>query len=277
MSQDRLEKLKEKLSKGELEFLTEYSEFVFTCDQCGHCCRNRDDILLTPYDIYNLVKATGKTVDEILKKYGNLYIGDSSRLPIVQLRYREEPDGNTTCYFLGQKDGKHYCRVNAYKPGVCRTFPLGKLSGGEEHNNNTKIYSVKYFCQKCDDPNCKGGIRANKENIKQRLIDWVGGPEKKRLMDKYSEIFSTFLIEYKNEFVDGKIEKNLDPLSRLLFFRYITDLIYFNYDFNVGDDEFLDNMNFNLQGVLSLVKVIKKDNDFIKRAVAKVLIEKFNQ
>ena len=87
MCQDRLEKLKEKLSKGELEFLTEYSEFEFACDQCGHCCRNRDDILLTPYDIYNLVKATGKTVDEILKKYGNLYIGDGSRLPIVQLRY----------------------------------------------------------------------------------------------------------------------------------------------------------------------------------------------
>lgn len=276
MSQDRLEKLKEKLSKGELEFLTEYSEFVFACDQCGHCCRNRDDILLTPYDIYNLVKATGKTVDEILKKYGNLYIGDGSRLPIVQLRYREEPDGNTTCYFLGQKEGKHYCRVNAYKPGVCRTFPLGKLSGGEEHNNNTKIYSVKYFCQECDDPNCKGGIRANKENIKQRLIDWVGGPEKKRLMDKYSEIFSTFLIEYKNEFVDRKIEKKLDPLSRLLFFKYITDLIYFNYDFNVGDDEFLDNMNFNLQGVLSLVKDIEKDNDYIKKAVYKIVKKEFN-
>lgn len=275
MSQDRLGKLKEKLSKGELEFLTDYSEFVFACDQCGHCCRNRDDILLTPYDIYNLVKATGKTVDEILKKYGNLYIGDGSRLPIVQLRYREEPDGNTTCYFLGQKDGKHYCRVNAYKPGVCRTFPLGKVTGGER-NNPTKAYDVKYFCQECDDPNCKGGIRANKENIKQRLVDWVGGPEKKRLMDKYSEIFNNFMFEYISEFVDRKIEKKLDPISRLLFFRYITDLIYFNYDFNVGDDEFLDNMNFNLQGVLLIVKDIEKDNDYIKKTVAKVLKEKFN-
>ena len=84
------------------------------------------------------------------------------------------------------------------------------------------------------------------------------------------------MFEYISEFVDRKIEKKLDPISRSLFFKFIADLIYVKYDFNVSDDEFLDNMNSNLQGVLSLVKVIKKDNDFIKKTVAKVLIEKFN-
>ena len=84
------------------------------------------------------------------------------------------------------------------------------------------------------------------------------------------------MFEYISKFVDREIEKKLDPISRLLFFRYITDLIYFNYDFSVGDDEFLNNMNFNLQGVLSLVKDIEKDNDYIKKTVAKVLKEKFN-
>lgn len=30
--------------------------FQFNCIQCGKCCINREDILLTPRDLYNLGK-----------------------------------------------------------------------------------------------------------------------------------------------------------------------------------------------------------------------------
>ena len=28
--------------------------FRFHCTQCGDCCRNREDILLTPYDLFRI-------------------------------------------------------------------------------------------------------------------------------------------------------------------------------------------------------------------------------
>ena len=35
--------------------------FRFHCTQCGDCCRNRDDIMLTARDMYNMSKALGFT------------------------------------------------------------------------------------------------------------------------------------------------------------------------------------------------------------------------
>ncbi len=35
--------------------------FPFHCTMCGKCCINREDILLTPRDIYNMAKEFGIT------------------------------------------------------------------------------------------------------------------------------------------------------------------------------------------------------------------------
>ena len=98
-NQEYMKQLAEKFDKGEIKFLDENDEIEFTCEQCGKCCRNRDDIIISPFDLYHMVRATGKGPMEVTSKYGNLYIGHNSNLPIIQLRYREEPDGRTTCYF----------------------------------------------------------------------------------------------------------------------------------------------------------------------------------
>ena len=31
-------------------------KFRFHCTQCGDCCRNREDISLTPYDLFQIAK-----------------------------------------------------------------------------------------------------------------------------------------------------------------------------------------------------------------------------
>ena len=112
---NHLEHLVKALEDGTLDFYEEKDEAPIACVQCGECCHNREDILLSPFDLYNLVQATGKDVETILEKYTDMYVGNDSHIPIVRLRYRQEPDGTTTCYFLGRKDGKAYCRVQSHR------------------------------------------------------------------------------------------------------------------------------------------------------------------
>ena len=95
------------------------SRFRFHCNQCGKCCINREDILLNPKDLYNISKALGLTPQETVAQYCEVYLGQSSRIPIVRLK----PRGSIKrCPLL--KDRK--CLVHKAKPTVCALFPLGR-------------------------------------------------------------------------------------------------------------------------------------------------------
>ena len=72
-------------------------EFHFHCDQCGECCKNRVDILLSPFDLCRMAKALNKPLPEVLQEYGNLYLGNTSKMPLVSLKMRED---NGKCPFL---------------------------------------------------------------------------------------------------------------------------------------------------------------------------------
>ena len=45
-------------------------EFYFRCDQCGECCKDRIDILLSPFDLCRMAKAVDEPLPEVLNKYG---------------------------------------------------------------------------------------------------------------------------------------------------------------------------------------------------------------
>lgn len=93
--------------------------FKFHCTMCGKCCINREDILLTPRDIYNMSKELGISPEELFKKYCETYVGCDSRIPIVRLK----PQGSIKrCPLL--KDRK--CSVHKAKPTVCAMFPIGR-------------------------------------------------------------------------------------------------------------------------------------------------------
>ncbi len=93
--------------------------FKFHCTMCGKCCINREDILLTPRDIYNMSKELEITPEVLFKQYCETYIGSDSRIPIVRLK----PRGSVKrCPLL--KDRK--CSVHKAKPTVCAMFPIGR-------------------------------------------------------------------------------------------------------------------------------------------------------
>ena len=94
-------------------------KFRFSCKQCGKCCTEREDILLTPFDLFRLSKKLNMTPNDFVEKYGETYIGDSSRMVIVRLK----PRGSIRrCPLL--KDRK--CSVHDAKPRVCAMFPIGR-------------------------------------------------------------------------------------------------------------------------------------------------------
>lgn len=111
--------------------------FPFSCKACGKCCKNRHDIILTPYDVYRLARYLGRTTTEIISRYCEIYEGEKTHLPVV--RVLPQPPDNR-CPFLRNKK----CSVHTAKPVLCRVYPLSKLSGGERME--VRYYYNNPFC-----------------------------------------------------------------------------------------------------------------------------------
>lgn len=120
--------------------------FQFHCDQCGKCCINREDILLNLKDLYNIAKHLGLTPEEVVEKYGETYLGGSSRLPIVRLK----PRGSIKrCPLL--KDRK--CSVHQAKPTVCAMYPIGRcirIETDQYNAANIDEVQIEYIFSRVD-------------------------------------------------------------------------------------------------------------------------------
>jgi len=83
------------------------------------CCINREDILLSPKDIYSISKELSIKPEEMFEQYCEVYVGQDSRVPIV----RPKPQGSVKRYPL-LKNRK--CMVHKAKPTVCAMYPIGR-------------------------------------------------------------------------------------------------------------------------------------------------------
>lgn len=108
---------------GEARLVDLDDTIKFNCKRCGKCCSGRTDIILNPYDVYNIAKGLGITPEEVIKQYCNVHCGSNSCLPIVTLK----EDKRGLCPFLKffANEGKFGCSVNNFKPGACIMHPIG--------------------------------------------------------------------------------------------------------------------------------------------------------
>lgn len=256
-SQDVLKDLVKRVENGTLEFLEENSEFVVGCDQCGKCCRDREDILLSPHDVFHMVKATGMQVIDMLKKYTEVYLGPTSNLPIVRIVYRKELDGSTTCPFLGKKDNKHYCRIHEYKPYVCRSYPLGRMTSyAADGTTATSDAKPRYFKQPMYGLPCSGMARAILNNSKHTVCEWVGGKEKKDAADKYWVLFDTFTKKMSETINLEEVYKLENEELKHACFNMMMHLLYIEYDFESDDDAFLTQYEKNTNRILEYLEIL---------------------
>jgi len=142
----------------ELPRLKADDTFHFRCDGCGRCCRNRNDILLNPYDLYRVAKTLGMEAKDVVDQYLTCYVGSDSKIPLIAMRMQGE---EKVCPLL--KDNR--CSVHAGKPSVCALFPLGRML--EMNTDTQKCGDVEYFIQKV---NC--GYRDEAHTVREWLSEF---------------------------------------------------------------------------------------------------------
>ena len=124
-----------------------------SCAGCGACCRGMSDTIVPdPYDVWQMGLITGKTFEELMGAGIDLHVEEGVILP--HLMMKKDTGG---CYFLGE-DGR--CTIHAYRPGICRLFPLGRQYDEEK----TSYFIVPEGC-------VKGGLS------KVRIDKWLGIPD----------------------------------------------------------------------------------------------------
>ena len=126
------------------------------CDGCSACCHGMgSSIVLDPLDVYRLSINLSKPVNELLAGPLELNVADGIILPNLKMTGTKE-----ACSFL-DADGR--CTVHAFRPGICRMFPLGRFY--ENH-------SFQYFLQVHECPKT--------DRSKVKIKKWLDTPDLKR-------------------------------------------------------------------------------------------------
>lgn len=140
------------------------------CAGCSACCRGMGkSVVLDPLDLYRLMDGTGMPFEALMKEHIELNVVDGVILPNLKMTGEGE-----ACAFLNA-EGR--CTIHAYRPGICRLFPLGRIY---------EAGSFRYFLQVHE---CKKGNRS-----KVKVKKWIDTPDARKY-DAYIADWHYFLKE----------------------------------------------------------------------------------
>ncbi len=121
-------------------------KILFSCNQCGNCCKEMD-IPLTHKDVIRILETKP---DFDLETFVTLHIDKKSNLDSIllygeyQQMYLSNKLEDNSCLFL--KD--NICSIYNYRPNPCRTWPLSKNSKNKLHIDNIAQELVNLSCDK---------------------------------------------------------------------------------------------------------------------------------
>lgn len=161
------------------------------CAGCSVCCEDMGaSIILDPMDVWRLSIGTGKSFETLLQREISLGMVEGLLLPHLSM-----VEETLHCAFLSD-EGR--CSIHDYRPGLCRTFPLGRIY--EER-------SVRYFLQK---DGCK---KQNRSKIK--IEKWLDVPQ--------NEAYEKYLVQWHDfrkragEYGKKAGEEETKALNMLIF------------------------------------------------------------
>lgn len=135
------------------------------CEGCSACCRGMgNSVVLDPYDAWRLEQGLGIPFAQMIGKQVMLSVVDGLILPSLNM---ENQTG--VCPFL---NAMGRCSIHAFRPGICRLFPLGRYyhDGG---------FSYVLMCGEC-----------KKENrSKVKIEKWISEPQLKT--------YEKFILQWK--------------------------------------------------------------------------------
>lgn len=212
------------------------SIFKFQCDMCGKCCIHREDLLLSPRDIFNMSKALKLKPEDAVEQFCEVYVGDDSRMPLIRMR----PHGSVKrCPML--KDRK--CRIHAAKPDICKLFPLGRGCLVKKDTKKLTPDDLVFFFT---NPDCGSG---GKEYTVREWLEEFG----MNVQDNYPVLWHQTAMELATVFREMESKTELQVM-RLLWSTTIVGL-YFDYD--LGQD-FMPQFERNSQKFIEAVNGILK-------------------
>ncbi|MDU3335000.1 YkgJ family cysteine cluster protein [Paraclostridium bifermentans] len=161
------------------------------CDGCNDCCCDVGElVVLTPFDVYEMVTYLGVEFDELVGQNIELRQNNKILLPYLKMN-----DDNKNCSFLN-KEGR--CIIHSKRPNICRLFPLGRVYKDDD---------FKYFLQIGNCP---------KEDLKDiKVSQWVGidnyDENKKFILEWYKFIKAlTFRLKFVRD------EKEIEEINKTL-------------------------------------------------------------
>lgn len=123
------------------------------CRGCSACCQGMgSSIVLDPYDVYRLTTGLNCKFQDLLIDKLDLNVVEGIILPNLKMSGPRE-----RCVFLNTEER---CNIHAFRPGICRIFPLGRL-----YENGT----FHYFLQVHE---CK---KQNRTKVKVKK--WIDTPD----------------------------------------------------------------------------------------------------
>ena len=160
------------------------------CDGCNDCCLDVGDlVVLTPFDVYEIVNYLGVKFNDLLGDKIELIQNNKISLPYLKMQ------DNNKCSFLNE-NGR--CIIHSKRPNICRMFPLGRV-----YQDN----DFKYFLQIGNCP---------KEDLKDvKVSDWIGIEnynENKRFILEWYKL--TKALAFRLKFV--RDEKEIEEINQIL-------------------------------------------------------------
>jgi len=202
------------------------------CEGCSACCRGMGrSIILDPLDVFRLTQGLGMSFEELLADKVELNVVDGLILPNLKMhlsgggesgaqgtRDNMETDRREKCGFLS---GEGRCMIHAFRPGICRLFPLGRYyeNGG-----------FQYFLQVHE---CRKENRA-----KVKVKKWIDIPDVKKY-EKFVNDWHYFLMA-KEEYVKENPEEMKKVAMEILKRFYLTPY---------AEEDFYSQFEERLQGV----------------------------
>lgn len=192
------------------------------CKGCSACCRGMGkSIVLDPLDVFRIMSNLGLTFEQLLMDKVELNIVDGIILPNLKMSQADEK-----CAFLSS-EGR--CSIHAFRPGICRLFPLGRY-----YENR----SFSYFLQIHE---CK---KENRSKVKVKK--WIDTPDIKRN--------ETFIADWHYFLKDlqKKIKESQDDSVAKTMNMYILKQFYLS-PYQV-EENFYTQFDLRLEAAKSLLK-----------------------
>lgn len=189
---------------ADMPLLDRNARFTFACNGCGDCCRGREDIVLSGYDLYRIAGRLRLPPHIVARGFCRGSIGAVSHLPVLRLAPVKAEHNN--CPFLSGSR----CTIHDAEPLVCALYPLAQ--------EITRAGEVRWFVQPTS---CGGQI------TEARVEDYLARyalQEREQTDVRWAQC--CMALEDRVE----ALESRLEPVLRKRMQARLWQALYYDYD-----------------------------------------------